>query len=73
MTMSELDLKPQFITNAGGQRVGVILEMDIYLKVVEALEDLVDQAYFEEAMAQPNEAIPFDQAVAEIERNRPAA
>jgi len=47
--------------------------MDVYLKVVEALEDLVDQAYFDEAMAQPNEAIPFDQAVAEIERNRPAA
>lgn len=73
MTATELDLKPQFITNAGGQRVGVILEMDVYLKVVEALEDWLDRADFDEALAEPSEVIPFDQAIAEIERQRPAA
>jgi len=47
--------------------------MDVYLKVLEALEDLLDQADFDEAMAEKGDLIPFDQAVAEIESKRPAA
>ena len=72
MTALELDLKPQFITDAGGQRVGVILDMDVYRRVLEALEDLMDQADFDQAIAEMGEVIPFDQAVAEIERRRAA-
>ncbi|MCC7360193.1 MAG: hypothetical protein IT317_11985 [Anaerolineales bacterium] len=73
MTALALELNPQYITDAGGNRVGVILAMDVYRKVVEALEDLVDQADFDEAMAAKAETMPFEQAIAEIERDRPAA
>jgi len=73
MTLTALDLKPQFITTEGGERVGVILDMDVYLKVLEALEDMLDQADFDEAMAEMGETIPFEQAIAEIESKRPPA
>ena len=71
MASAKLQLNPGFLTDASGQRVGVMLDMDDYLQVVEALEDMIDQADFDIAITAHGDAIPFEQAVAEIGRDWP--
>lgn len=60
----------QFITDDAGHRVGVLLGMDRYRALVEAAEALDALRAFDEAKASGDEAIPFDQAIREIEARR---
>lgn len=53
-----------------GNRVGVILDMKEYRQLLEALEELESIRAYDAAKASKDEAIPFEQAVAEIERKR---
>ena len=50
----------QFITDANGKKVSVILSIKDYQKMVEKLEDLDDIRLFNEAKAEGGESIPFD-------------
>ncbi len=44
--MKPMALKEQFLTDAGGKRVGVLLDLDTYERLQEAAEELADiQAY----------------------------
>ena len=65
------DLKERYITDADGTRVAVVLDMETYERLIEALEDLEDLRDGTAALAAlasgDEEAIPFDQAIAEIE------
>jgi PHD/YefM family antitoxin component YafN of YafNO toxin-antitoxin module len=53
-----------------GTRVAVILDIDEYHKLLEELEELEAIRAYDAARASGDEAIPFEQAVAEIERDR---
>jgi hypothetical protein len=50
----------QFITDANGKKVSIILSIKDYQKMIEKLEDLDDIRLFNEAKAEGGESIPFD-------------
>ena len=62
-----LSVKEQYIIDENGQRVSVVLEIGTYQKLLEELEAI--RAY-DQAKLKGGEAIPFEQAVEEIERKR---
>ena len=56
-----------YVVDENGARVGVILPIEEYRKLMEELESI--RAY-DAAKSSGDEAIPFEQAVREIERDR---
>jgi PHD/YefM family antitoxin component YafN of YafNO toxin-antitoxin module len=65
-------MKPptRFLTNEKGERLAVVIEIAEYEKLMEELEDLHDVRAYDEAKASGETAIPLDDALDEIERNR---
>lgn len=66
--MEPLDEK--FVMDENGERVGVILPMEDYRKILEELEELEVVRAYDEAKASGEEIIPFGKAVEEIEKGR---
>jgi PHD/YefM family antitoxin component YafN of YafNO toxin-antitoxin module len=60
----------RFITDDAGNRVAVILDLDEYHKLLEAVEELEDICAYDEAKASKDEAIPFVQAIRDLEQGR---
>jgi len=65
-----LTFKERYIVDENGQRVGVLLDMVDFRQILEALEELESIFAYDAAKAAGDEAVPFDQAVAEIEQGR---
>lgn len=65
-----LTFKERYVTDEAGQRVGVLLDIADFQKILEELEELEAIRAYDAAKAFGDEAIPFDQAVAEIEQAR---
>ena len=61
---------PKYLTDEHGKRIGVVLAVKDYAKMIEALEDLDDIRAYDEAKASKEEAVPFRRAIKEIERSR---
>ena len=59
-----------YIVDEGGKRVGVLLGLEEYQKILAELEELESIRAFDAAKASKDEAIPFDQAIREIEQKR---
>ena len=62
-----LDLKERYLVDETGNRVAVLIEIEEYQKILEALEELESINAYDEAKASNDEIISFDQAVEEIE------
>ncbi len=62
--------KEQFVVDENGNRTAVLLEIERYKKLLEAQEELESINAFDQAKASDDEAIPFSQAIAEIEEMR---
>ncbi len=63
--------KPKrYVTNRRGEKVGVVLGIEDYRKLMADLEELESIRAYDAAKASGNEAIPFDEATREIERSR---
>jgi len=60
----------QFVVNERGEKVAVVISIEEYEKILEELEDLEAIREYEEAKASGETPVPFDEAVARIERNR---
>lgn len=60
----------KFIVDDQGQKTAVILDIAEYRKLLEEAEELDAIRAYDVAKAAGDEAIPFEQAVEEIERNR---
>ena len=60
----------QYVVDKNGDPVGVILDIGIYHKILEELEELAAIRAYDAAKASDDEAIPFEQALEEIERAR---
>ena len=63
-------LQEQCLTDREGNRVKVVLDMDQFQQMLEELEELDDIRAYDAAKASGDEAIPFDQAMAEIDQKR---
>ena len=62
--------KHQFVVDDSGQRRAIILDIEQYEKLVEEAEELEAIRAYDVAKAATDEAIPFEQAVTEIEPSR---
>jgi prevent-host-death family protein len=60
----------QFVVNERGEKVAVVISIEEYEKILEELEDLDAIREYEEAKASGETPVPFDEAIARIERNR---
>ncbi|HET8630258.1 MAG TPA: hypothetical protein VFL91_22800 [Thermomicrobiales bacterium] len=65
-----ITLHEQYLVDADGNRVKVVLDLADYQRLLEALEELDDLRAYDESVAANDEAIPLEQALAEIERER---
>ena len=65
-----LTLNEQYLVDAEGNRIKVVLDLADYQRLLEALEELDDLRAYDEAKASGDEAIPLEQAIVEIERER---
>jgi hypothetical protein len=64
-TMTSLNGK--YIIDEKGERIGVLLSIEEYERFLAELEELESIRAYDAAKASRDEAIPFDQAVSEIE------
>lgn len=65
-----LELKERYVVDGTGSRIAVLLDIEEYQKVLDALEELEAISAYDEAKAGADEVIPFEQAIAEIESQR---
>lgn len=55
--------KERYVVNEKGERVGVLLDIREYQRMLEEVEELESIRAFDAAKASKDEAIPFEQAV----------
>jgi hypothetical protein len=68
--MTAMTKPGRFITDSAGNRIAVILDLEQYEALLEAMEELEDIRAFDEAKHSQEEAIPFEQAIQEIDQAR---
>jgi hypothetical protein len=64
-----ITLKERFIVDENGQRVGVLLDIEDYRRLLEDAEELEAIRAYDAARASGDEEIPLEQALAEIEND----
>ena len=62
--------KENFVIDDKGKQIGVILDIAKYRKLLEEIEELESIRAYDAAKAAKDEAIPFEQAISEIEQTR---
>ena len=62
--------KEQSVVDESGNRTAVLLDVERYVELLEAQEELESIRAYDEAKSSGDEAIPFSQAVKEIESAR---
>ncbi len=65
-----IELKERFLVDAKGNRVGVFLDMEVYRKLLELIEEIESIRAYDTAQKTNDKAILFEQAIAEIEAKR---
>ena len=63
-------IRERYVVDEKGNPVSVLLDIRDYRKILEDLEELAAIRAYDAAKASGDEAIPFEQAVEEIERER---
>lgn len=62
--------KERYVVDESGNRMAVILDMPDYRKVLEQIKELESIRAYDNAKGSGDQAIPFEQAEEEIERDR---
>jgi len=62
------NVKERYLVDDNGNRIGVVLGVKEYRRLLQDLEELESIRAYDVAKASGDEAIPFEQAVAAIER-----
>jgi len=62
-----ITIHPQYVVDENEQKSAVILPVAEWERIVEDLEELEDIRAFDAAKSEPQDAIPFEQAVREIQ------
>jgi hypothetical protein len=60
----------RFIVDEHGTRIGVLLDIADYRRLLEELEELESIRAYDAAKASGDEVLPLEQALAEIEQER---
>jgi hypothetical protein len=59
---------PEFLVNEKNEKRAVVLPVDEWQQILEALEELEDIRAYDEAKTLPSDPIPFDEALKMMER-----
>ena len=65
-----MELKKKYLTDKQGNRIGVLLDIEEYQKLLEELEELEAIRAYDNAISSDDEEIPFEVVIAEIENSR---
>ena len=65
-----MKISEKFLIDPNGHKVGVVLNMKDYRKLLKNLEELDAIRAYDSAKISRDVAIPFDQAIKEIEQKR---
>ena len=65
-----VNAREKYVTDSEGNRVAVMLEVEEYRRLLDALEELESIRAYDTAVAVREGAIPFDKAVEELKRDR---
>ena len=65
-----LSIKPQYITDAKGNKLSVVLPIKDFNLLIEELEDLYDQRLYDEAKADNEPSIPIEEAFKMLDSQR---
>ncbi len=68
--MHVVNAKEKYVTDSQGNRVAVLLELEEYRRLLDALEELESIRAYDAAVAVREDAVPFDKAVEELKRDR---
>jgi len=63
-----INIKERYLVDDNGNRIGVVLDIKDYHRLLQELEELDSIRAYDAAKASGDEVIPFEQAVMEIER-----
>jgi PHD/YefM family antitoxin component YafN of YafNO toxin-antitoxin module len=63
-------LHERFVIDKDGNRTAVLLDIEEYKKLLQELEELESIRAYDVAKSSGDEAIPFEQAIEEIEKQR---
>jgi len=63
-------IRKRYVVDDKGKRVGVLLDLADYHRLIAEAEEMEAIRAYDAARASGDEAIPFEEAVAEIERSR---
>ena len=63
-------IKERYLVDEHGNQVGVLLEIADYRQLLVELEELASIKAYDKAKASKEEAIPFEQAITEIDQSR---
>jgi hypothetical protein len=63
-------LQERFIVDKNGKRIGVLLDIEDYHRLLEELEELEALRAYDTAKASGDEVLPLEQALTEIEQDR---
>jgi PHD/YefM family antitoxin component YafN of YafNO toxin-antitoxin module len=63
---------PQYVVDQNQQRKAVLLPLAEWERIVEDLEELDDIRAYDEAKSGPQDTVPFEQAMREIEEGNNA-
>ncbi len=67
--MATIAHKKQYIVDERGDRVGILLSLEDYQKLLDELEELESLRAYDAAKASSDKPIPFEQAITEIEQD----
>ncbi|MEN9520367.1 MAG: hypothetical protein RLZZ381_2955 [Cyanobacteriota bacterium] len=65
-----MKLKEKYLTDENGNRIGVLLEIEEYHKLLEALEELEAIRAYDNAISDNDEEIAFENVISQIEQSR---
>ena len=63
-------LKEQFVVDKKGRRIGVVLNMAVYRKILDQLDELDAIRAFDAAKASGETAIPLEQVAPQVAKRR---
>lgn len=66
-TMDDIEISPRFVVNNEGVRTEVILKIDEFSRMLEAIEELQDIQDYDEAKATATEFITLDELRKRVE------
>ena len=62
--------KERYVVDENEERIGILQDLSDYCNILEELEELESIHAYDKAKATSGEAIPFENAIGELERKR---